>query len=93
MGEEEKHLQKAIPEAVQAMIVDTLGGRIQVSWDKESAATPFGQLVFFVEFLEVTGLWQLPLSLDPENLPFQFLGGRSMFTGNCLAITGIAAPI
>jgi len=41
MGEEEKHLQKAIPEAVQAMIVDTLGGRVQVSWDKESAATPF----------------------------------------------------
>ncbi|WP_215863215.1 hypothetical protein [Acidithiobacillus concretivorus] len=53
MGEAEKHPQKAIPEAVQAMIVDTFGGRVQVSWDKESAATPFGQLVFFAEFLKV----------------------------------------
>lgn len=26
MGEEKKHPQKAIPEAVQTMIVDTLGG-------------------------------------------------------------------
>jgi hypothetical protein len=32
-----------------------------VSWDKESAATPFGQLVFFAEFLEVSGLF------DPKN--------------------------
>ena len=57
MGDEEKRPQKAIPAAVKAMIVDTLGGRIQVSWDKESAATPFGQLVFFAEFLEVSGLF------------------------------------
>lgn len=33
------------------------GGRIQVSWDKEFAATPFGQLVFFAEFLKVSGLF------------------------------------
>ena len=39
----------AIPAAVKAMIVDTLGGRIQVSWDSGSAATPFGQLVFFAD--------------------------------------------
>ena len=39
MGDEENRPQKAIPAAVKAMIVDTLGGRIQVSWDKESAAT------------------------------------------------------
>ncbi len=42
---------------VKAMIVDTLGGRIQVFWDKESAARPFGQLVFFAEFLDVGSLF------------------------------------
>ena len=36
MGEEEKHPQKVIPGAVKAMIVDTMGSRVQVSWDKES---------------------------------------------------------
>ena len=57
MGDEMNQLRKPIPEAIQTMVVDTLGGRIQVSWDKESAATPFGQLVFFAEFLEVSGLF------------------------------------
>ena len=47
MGDDENRSQKAIPAAVKAMVVDTLGGRVQVSWDPESAATPFGQLVFF----------------------------------------------
>ena len=57
MGDDENRPQKAIPAAVNAMVVDTLGGRVQVSWDPESAATPFGQLVFFAEFLEVSGLF------------------------------------
>jgi hypothetical protein len=34
--QEEKHPQRAIPGAVKAMIVDTMGNRVQVSWDKES---------------------------------------------------------
>jgi len=29
---------------------------MQMSWDKESAATPFWQWIFFAEFLEVGGL-------------------------------------
>jgi hypothetical protein len=47
VGDGENQPQKAIPAAVKAMVVDTLGGRVQVSWDTGSAATPFGQLVFF----------------------------------------------
>jgi len=74
MGEEEKHPQKAIPAAVQAMIVDTMGGHVQVSWDAESAVTPFGQLVFFAEFLEVSGLFdawveESPLIYNSPNAP------------------------
>ncbi len=37
MGDDENRPQKAIPAAVKAMVVDTLGGRVQVFWDPESA--------------------------------------------------------
>ncbi len=58
MGDDKIRMQKAIPAAIKTMIVDTLGGRIQGSWDKESSATPFGQLVYFAEFLQVSGLFE-----------------------------------
>jgi hypothetical protein len=32
--------------------VDTFGGRIHIQCDPEAAATPFGQLGFFVQFLD-----------------------------------------
>lgn len=35
----------------EAMVVDTLGGRMHVRWAESAAATPNGQLVFFAEFL------------------------------------------
>jgi len=35
--------------------VISLAGRMQMPWDKESAATPFWQWIFFAEFLEVIG--------------------------------------
>ncbi|MHB8446290.1 MAG: transposase, partial [Acidithiobacillus ferrivorans] len=76
MGDDENRPQKPIPAAVKAMVVDTLGGRVQVSWDPESAATPFGQLVFFAEFLEVSGLFdawveECPLIYNSPNAPKQ----------------------
>ena len=37
--------------------VHTAGGRVQVRWESESAATPMGQLAYFIEFLTLTGLW------------------------------------
>jgi hypothetical protein len=38
VGDDENRPQKAIPAAVKAMIVDTVGGCVQVSWDPESVA-------------------------------------------------------
>lgn len=34
-----------------AMVVDTMGGRVHVRWDETAQATPHGQIVFFAEFL------------------------------------------
>jgi hypothetical protein len=42
---------------LEAMRLDTPGGRIHVRWDEGGGATPSGQLVFFAECLEVTGLF------------------------------------
>ncbi|MDR0634723.1 MAG: hypothetical protein LBF91_07070 [Azoarcus sp.] len=34
--------------------VQTAGGRVQVRWEAGSAATPMGQLAYFIEFLTLT---------------------------------------
>lgn len=52
----------------------TVGGRVNVRWDASSAATPMGQLAFFIEFLTLTGLWQrwkdeCPLFYTSPNAP------------------------
>ena len=41
----------------QAMVVDTMGGRVHVRWDETAHATPHGQLVFFAEFLATAGVF------------------------------------
>ena len=41
----------------QAMVVDTMGGRMHVRWDEAAQATPHGQLVFFAEFLATAGVF------------------------------------
>ena len=54
--------------------IDTFGGKIQLKWDEDAAVTPYGQLVFFVEFLKVAGLWetwvnQCPVKYQSANAP------------------------
>ena len=46
-------------------MVDTLGGRMHVRWDRDAAATPHGQLVFFAEFLAATGVFERWVSACP----------------------------
>src|SRR5512132_807783 len=41
---------ECLPEEV-GLCADTFGGRVHVEWDPTAAATPFGELPFFVEFL------------------------------------------
>ena len=60
--------------AAQAMVVDTLGGRMHVRWDEGAQATPNGQLVFFAEFLATAGIFEqwvgsCPLSYTSPNAP------------------------
>ena len=57
MGEA-KRRSTAVQEGISNAIgVQTSGGKVQVRWDNKSEATPFGQMVFFIEFLTTTGLW------------------------------------
>jgi hypothetical protein len=54
--------------------VDTFGGRVHVEWDPQAAVTPLGQLPFFTEFLQVSGLFDpwvesCPLVLTSPNAP------------------------
>jgi hypothetical protein len=51
-----------------------MAGRVQVRWEAESAATPMGQLAYFIEFLTLSGLWSrwiesCPLAYTSPNAP------------------------
>ena len=84
MGEAEFE-QKAVVKAVDAAIVEqvkqsaemrvtTPGGRFQVRWDENGSASALGQLAFFAEFLDVSGLFErwvasCPMSYTSGNAP------------------------
>lgn len=84
MGEmefERKALVKAVDTALQAqgrsaeeLRVATPGGRFHVRWDEGGSATALGQLPFFAEFLEVSGLFArwvggCPMAYTSPNAP------------------------
>ena len=70
MGEAKRRANVAVREAVEALAVDTVGRRVQVRWNTHRAATAFGQLAFFVEYLNLTGLYRR----WEEACPLQYAG-------------------
>lgn len=61
-------------EAGPAMRVQTPGGVFSVRWDEKGSATALGQLTFFAEYLETTGLFErwvnsCPLRYTSPNAP------------------------
>jgi hypothetical protein len=81
MGEREFE-QKALVAAVDGAMaeqaaelrVNTPGGRFQVRWDENGSATALGQLPFFAEYLEVSGLFEhwvegCPMAYSSPNAP------------------------
>jgi hypothetical protein len=60
--------------AQEEMRLVTPGGRYQVRWDDGGSATALGQLAFFAEFLEVSGLFErwvanCPMAYTSPNAP------------------------
>ena len=58
----------------EVLAVETFGGRVQLHWEEQAAATPLGQLAFFVEFLKASGLYEhwveeCPLVYTSPNAP------------------------
>jgi len=59
---------------VAELRLSTPGGRFQVRWDEGGSATALGQLAFFAEFLEVTGVFErwtesCPMAYTSPNAP------------------------
>ncbi len=58
MGEADEPKKTALAQASEdAMVADTMGGRVHVRWDDTAQATPHGQIVFFAEFLATAGVF------------------------------------
>lgn len=71
MGEAKR---KALTSSCEPIALDTFGGRVHVEWDPSAAVTPLGQLPFFIEFLNVSGLFDAwvadcPLAYTSNNAP------------------------
>ncbi len=58
MGESKLKRSRAEEMPASCAGVQMAGGRVQVRWDADGAATPMGQLAYFIEFLTLTGLWR-----------------------------------
>lgn len=72
MGEAKRRQLAVQTQALEAMAVDTPGGRIHVQWDHAASATPNAQLTFFAEFLATTCVYDAwvnscPLSYTSPN--------------------------
>ena len=58
MGEADEPKKSVLAQASEdAMVADTMGGRMHVRWDETAQATPHGQIVFFAEFLSTAGVF------------------------------------
>ena len=74
MGESKLKVAKCEEMLLSCAGVQTMAGRVQVRWASDSATTPMGQLAYFIEFLNLTGLWarwleSAPLSYTSPNAP------------------------
>ena len=74
MGEAKRRQLLVQTQALEAMVVDTPGGRIHVQWDHAASASANAQLTFFAEFLATTGVYEswvdsCPLSYSSPNAP------------------------
>jgi len=73
MGEVIEQQKTVLAQASEdAMVVDTMGGRMHVRWDESAQATPHGQIAFFAEFLATAGVFDrwvdaCPLSYSSPN--------------------------
>jgi len=68
MGEARRRSAAAVQETLVALRVESLGGQVQVRWNQTEAATPFGQMAYFAEFLNLTGLYRRWI----ESCPLRF---------------------
>lgn len=74
MGEARRKLEMARKTVSEMAGLDLPAGKVRVLWDQRAAATPFGQMPYFIEFLHLSGLWQrwlddCPLGYTSPNAP------------------------
>ncbi len=74
MGEAKRKRVKYKDSQLSCSGVRAVTGLVQVRWEAESAATPMGQLAYFIEFLHLSGLWSrwiesCPLAYTSPNAP------------------------
>ena len=90
-------------------MIETDGGRYQVQWDDSAPATPYGQLVFFAQFLKAGGLFSrlcagAPFAFKSNNasqivdvlgtLVLSILAGHSRYAHiSALRFDQVSAPI
>ena len=77
-------INAVVAQANLSMRVQTPGGVFSVRWDEKSSATAMGQLSFFAQYLETTGLlktWHLTIQIKLLHLLDVIVGYHVMHHG------------
>ena len=64
-------------------VVQTVNGPVEVRWDQGSPSTPMGQLAYFIEFINLTGLWDGWLTCCPLNYTSPNASSKEEVLGTC----------
>jgi hypothetical protein len=67
-------LEPTLGAPVEHTKLDTFGGRVEVLWDPKAEVTALGPLVYFIQFLKASGLWErwveeCPIAYSSNNAP------------------------
>lgn len=80
MGERKRPSKTALALAgEEALVVQTMGGRMHVRWDETARTTLHGQLVFFAEFLATAGVFDRWVDQCPLNYTSRMRAANAMF--------------
>src|SRR5271163_4786392 len=77
MGEARSKRELACRATAEVGGLELPTGKVRVLWDQRAAATPLGQMPYFIEFLHLSGLWQRWLD-DCLRCPLNFVFQGSM---------------
>ena len=79
----------------ETMVLDTIGGKLHRKFDHAGGTTMLGQLAFFIEFLQTSGLYERGIksgTADQQQSSRVLRGGRAGYAVSSLTVREAPLP-